>query len=212
MTVLQAESHTALNVSGFELADLKISSLRAAYQQGLKPSALIAALLPRLAIDSHGIWIQQVDAAWLLDYATQLDAKNPADLPLYGIPFAIKDNIDLAGVPTTAACPDFSYVPQQSATVVQKLLDAGVQPQETERIDGEAKFTGQSFVFTGTLSMNRREAEETVKQLGGRISGSVPKKTNYVVVGEDAGSKADRARELGVTILSEEEFKELIES
>lgn len=135
MTVLQAELHTALNIAGFELADLKISSLQAAYQQGLKPSALITALLPQLAIDEHGIWIQQVDAAWLLDYATQLDAKNPADLPLYGIPFAIKDNIDLAGVPTTAACPDFSYLPQQSATVVQQLLDAGAIPLGKTNLD-----------------------------------------------------------------------------
>lgn len=131
MTVLQ----TALNLAGFELADLKISSLQAAYQQGLKPSALIAALLPKLAEDAHGIWIQQLDSAWLLDYATQLDAKNPADLPLYGIPFAIKDNIDLAGVPTTAACPDFSYVPAQSATVVQKLLDAGAIPLGKTNLD-----------------------------------------------------------------------------
>lgn len=135
MTVLQAGSHTALNVAGFELADLKISTLQAAYQQGLKPSALIAALLPKLAEDAHGIWIQQLDSAWLVDYAIQLDAKNPADLPLYGIPFAIKDNIDLAGVPTTAACPDFSYVPAQSATVVQKLLDAGAIPLGKTNLD-----------------------------------------------------------------------------
>lgn len=131
MTVLKA----ALKVAAFELSDIKISTLQAAYQQGLKPSALITALLPQLAIDEHGIWIQQVDPAWLVDYATQLDAKNPADFPLYGIPFAIKDNIDLAGVPTTAACPDFSYVPQQSATVVQQLLDAGAIPLGKTNLD-----------------------------------------------------------------------------
>jgi DNA ligase (NAD+) len=57
--------------------------------------------------------------------------------------------------------------------------------------------------------MNRRDAEELVKSLGARVSGSVSKKTDYVVVGEDAGSKAERARELGVTILSEDEFRAL---
>lgn len=135
MTVLKTALKAGLSVAAFELPDLKISTLQAAYQQGLKPSALIAALLPKLAEDAHGIWIQQLDSAWLIDYATQLDAKNPADLPLYGIPFAIKDNIDLAGVPTTAACPDFSYVPAQSATVVQKLLDAGAIPLGKTNLD-----------------------------------------------------------------------------
>jgi allophanate hydrolase len=135
MTVLKTALKAGLSVEAFELPDLKISTLQAAYQQGLKPSALIAALLPKLAEDAHGIWIQQLDSAWLLDYAGKLDAKNPADLPLYGIPFAIKDNIDLAGVPTTAACPDFSYVPQQSATVVQKLLDAGAIPLGKTNLD-----------------------------------------------------------------------------
>lgn len=135
MTVLKTALKAGLSVAAFELPDLKISTLQAAYQQGLKPSALIAALLPKLAEDAHGIWIQQLDSAWLIDYAGKLDAKNPADLPLYGIPFAIKDNIDLAGVPTTAACPDFSYVPAHSATVVQKLLNAGAIPLGKTNLD-----------------------------------------------------------------------------
>lgn len=57
--------------------------------------------------------------------AAELEAKSPAGLPLFGIPFAIKDNIDLAGRPTTAACPEFAYTPAVSAAVVQRLLDAG---------------------------------------------------------------------------------------
>jgi allophanate hydrolase len=57
--------------------------------------------------------------------AAELEAKSPAELPLYGVPFAIKDNIDLAGRPTTAACPDFAYTPKASAPVVQRLIDAG---------------------------------------------------------------------------------------
>lgn len=133
MTALQING--LFQVNGLMLPDLKISTLQAAYRQGLKPSALIAALLPTLADDQHGVWIEQVDPAWLQDYASKLDAQNPADLPLYGIPFAIKDNIDLAGVPTTAACPDFSYTPEQSATVVQKLLDAGAIPLGKTNLD-----------------------------------------------------------------------------
>ena len=71
---------------------------------------------------------------------------------------------------------------------------------------GAGPLSGKSFVFTGTLSMDRREAEETVKRLGGRPSGSVSKKTDYVVAGDNAGSKADKAKELGVTI-HEDEFQ-----
>ncbi len=58
--------------------------------------------------------------------------------------------------------------------------------------------------------MDRRDAEATVKRLGGRAAGSVSKKTDFVVIGENAGSKADHARELGVTILSEDEFLEML--
>jgi DNA ligase (NAD+) len=102
---------------------------------------------------------------------------------------------------------------EHNQLVLQKLLAAGVAPKEVEKSGTvDERFAGKSFVFTGTLTMNRREAEEAVKQRGGRVAGSVSKKTDYVVVGEDAGSKAARARELGVTILTEEEFKELLKA
>ena len=68
-------------------------------------------------------------------YAKNLAGKDPASLPLYGIPFAIKDNIDLAGTPTTAGCPDFAFTPQKSATVVQKLIDAGAIPVGKTNLD-----------------------------------------------------------------------------
>lgn len=99
-----------------------------------------------------------------------------------------------------------------NAAIVEKLLAAGVQPQEAEPITAHPAIAGKSFVFTGTLAMDRREAEATVKRLGGRAAGSVSKKTDYVVAGDNAGSKADRARELGVTILTEAEFTALLNS
>jgi DNA ligase (NAD+) len=72
--------------------------------------------------------------------------------------------------------------------------------------------SGKTFVVTGTLtSMSRDEAEERIRQAGGKVSGSVSRKTAYVVVGADPGSKADTARELGVTILTEAAFKKLLE-
>jgi allophanate hydrolase len=64
-----------------------------------------------------------------------LSARRPESLPLYGIPFAIKDNIDLAGCATTAGCPDFAYLPQRSATVVQRLIDAGAIPLGKTNLD-----------------------------------------------------------------------------
>ena len=65
----------------------------------------------------------------------RLQDERPAGKPLYGVPFAIKDNIDLAGHPTTAACPDFAYVAQQSAPVVQRLIDAGAIPIGKTNLD-----------------------------------------------------------------------------
>ena len=70
------------------------------------------------------IWISRVADAELHEHAAEL-ADGPRDLPLLGVPFAVKDNIDVAGMPTTAGCPDFAYLPQQTAFVVRCLLDAG---------------------------------------------------------------------------------------
>ena len=109
------------------LLSLDIAALSAAYRDGiLTPLQLVEQLIARRAdYPDHGIWITQVSAEALRARAQALAACDPASLPLYGIPFAIKDNIDLAGLPTTAACPAFAYEPDESAFVVQRLLDAG---------------------------------------------------------------------------------------
>ena len=70
-----------------------------------------------------------------LFYLKNLEDKNIEDLPLYGIPFAIKDNIDLVGIPTTAACLEFSYIPKKSAFVVEKLIEAGAIPIGKTNLD-----------------------------------------------------------------------------
>jgi len=116
---------------------LDIASLRRAYLAGgLSPVALLEEVLARLeGEDAHHIWIERLPREAVLAYARALEGRDPAELPLYGIPFAIKDNIDLAGTPTTAACPAFAYRPEQSAHVVQRLIDAGAIPLGKTNLD-----------------------------------------------------------------------------
>jgi len=106
---------------------LDLARLRARYLSGaLDPQRVVALVLER--IERRGddkVWIDRVPRAELEARAAELGKRRAAELPLYGIPFAIKDNIDLAGRRTTAACPDFAYTPKHSAPVVQRLLDAG---------------------------------------------------------------------------------------
>lgn len=101
----------------------------------------------------------------------------------------------------------------QNRRLVQKLAEQGVNMvNRSPAAAGDGPLSGKSFVFTGTLARRTRgEAEETVRLLGGKTSGSVSKKTDYVVVGADPGSKYDKARELGVTVLDEDGFEKLIQ-
>ena len=95
--------------------------------------------------------------------------------------------------------------------LIRKLAKAGVRPTAEKREVKSDKFAGKSFVFTGGLAnRTREEAGAIVQQHGGKVSGSVSRKTDYVVVGTDPGSKYDKAKELGVTILSEGEFEKLV--
>ena len=108
--------------------DFTIDCLRAAYRAGLSVQSVAAEVLCRVAAAGDDkVWINRIPAAELAATAAALDARRAEleNLPLFGVPFAVKDNIDVAGLPTTAACPDFAYQPERSATVVQRLLAAG---------------------------------------------------------------------------------------
>ena len=95
--------------------------------------------------------------------------------------------------------------------LIKKLNKVGVHPTAEKRVVKSQKLAGKSFVFTGGLAnRSREEAGELVVQHGGKVSGSVSKKTDYVVVGTDPGSKYDKAKELGVAILTEQEFEKLL--
>jgi DNA ligase (NAD+) len=95
--------------------------------------------------------------------------------------------------------------------LLEKLHQAGVQPQQEAVIQQDGPLTGKVFVITGTLSKwSRKEAEELVEQAGGRAAGSVSKKTDYVLAGENAGSKLTKAERLGVKVIDEATFAELV--
>ena len=97
--------------------------------------------------------------------------------------------------------------------VVQELFDAGVVPQEDEGIRQGGLFEGKTFVLTGTLTQfTRKQAQELIESLGGKTSSSVSKKTDYVVAGESAGSKLEKAQALGVTVVSEDEFSRMAQA
>ena len=99
----------------------------------------------------------------------------------------------------------------QSVQLLQRLRDAGVN-MESKRAVTDSRFAGMTFVLTGALSkFTRDEATEKIELLGGKAAGSVSKKTSYVIVGENAGSKEKKARELGIPILSEDDFLKMIE-
>ena len=100
----------------------------------------------------------------------------------------------------------------EATELLDKLARAGVQPIIGEDAPSADTFAGKSFVFTGSLqTMTRGDAEAIVKRLGGRAASSVSKQTDYVVAGDSAGSKLEKARTLGVTVLTEEEFHRLAE-
>ena len=96
------------------------------------------------------------------------------------------------------------------ATQVDRLLAHGVKPRP-EEVQQDSPISGKTIVVTGTLEkLDRRQAEALIESLGGKAAGSVSKKTDYVLAGESAGSKRTKARELGVRVLNEQEFFELI--
>ncbi|MFC3608234.1 allophanate hydrolase [Stutzerimonas tarimensis] len=118
--------------------DLRLDTLRAAYGEGTTTPRRLILDLREKASELNGefnAFIHLLSAAELEPYLAVLDGKSANELPLYGIPFAIKDNIDLAGIPTTAACPAFAYTPDTSATLVEQLIALGAVPLGKANLD-----------------------------------------------------------------------------
>ena len=131
---LKAQSNGAASLevddSCKDILNLEIQHLRRAYADGqLTPPDVIEGIQDRLkAQDGDGVWISVVPREEMLKRARELEAMDPSDrerYPLFGLPFSVKDCIDVAGLPTTAGCPDFAYIPEKTNLAVARALDAG---------------------------------------------------------------------------------------
>ena len=100
---------------------------------------------------------------------------------------------------------------EQTKDLISRLKQAGINTQRLKEDDEDERFAGKTFVLTGSLeNFSREEASNIIEKLGGKTSSSVSKKTSYVLAGEDAGSKLTKAQSLGVTIITEQEFADMI--
>lgn len=113
-----------------------VAATLAAYKSGqTTPAEHLKAKLAEAQGDNTNSWIELISESQLEGYLSALAVQSPDSLPLYGVPFAIKDNIDLAGLPTTAGCKEYSYLPEQSAFVVEQLIKAGAVPLGKTNLD-----------------------------------------------------------------------------
>jgi DNA ligase (NAD+) len=222
-------SRSAMNIEG--LGPALIAKL---LEAGLiKNVADLFALAPEKLAELEGMG--EKSAANIID-ACEASKKNTLDRLLHGIGIRmvgaqtarvlaqeVKDITELFDMPAEKleALPNIGpevaqsvrsfFDREQNRKLVQRLRDCGVNCQGMEKPAGSAAFSGKTFVLTGGLAKySREEAKSLVEARGGHVSGSVSKKTDYVVAGEGPGSKLDKARTLGVTVLSEEEFVKLL--
>ncbi|RUM88909.1 MAG: DNA ligase (NAD(+)) LigA, partial [Thermodesulfatator sp.] len=186
-----------LQLPGFALK--KARNLYQAIQRSKKTT--LARFLYALGIRHVG----EVAAQLLAQHFKSLEALKKASLA---------DLMSIPGIGPEAARSVWEWFRnERNLQVLEKLLKAGLTFEEeaAEEAPEEKPLEGKTFVFTGALrSMTREEAKRRVQALGGRVTSSVSRNVDYVVVGENPGSKYDRARALGLQILSEEEFLKLI--
>jgi DNA ligase (NAD+) len=116
------------------------------------------------------------------------------------------------GIGDTTAAAVFAFLNEpRNVALIQRLADAGLEMEEPVERAGRSTLTGLTFVVTGTHALSRKDVTSLIERHGGRVAGSVSRNTDYVVAGENPGSKLDRARELGVSIIDEHELVALAE-
>ena len=190
---LTLEDIKSLWVSGSTVAAKLLASIEASKQQD------VSRLIYALGIRQVGAKTGKVLASQFGNLDALMDA-------------TVEELMQVPDIGDVTAKSIYDWFRQsQSVHMVQRLREAGVNFESTRRVT-DARFAGKTFVLTGALSkFTREEATERIEAFGGKASGSVSKKTSFVVVGENAGSKERKARELGIPILTEDDFLELLQ-
>ncbi|MBQ2755902.1 MAG: NAD-dependent DNA ligase LigA, partial [Oscillospiraceae bacterium] len=189
---LDREKIASLEGLGAKSADNLLAAVERSKQAGL------ARLLCALGIRNIG----QKAAVLLAENFGDIDALAAADRE------AIEKIEGFGGIMAESVAEYFAT--ERSAELIERLKAAGVVMTQEKIVRGD-KFAGKTFVLTGTLpTMTRTEASKLITDNGGKVSGSVSKKTDFVLAGEDAGSKLVKANELGITVISEEELKAML--
>ena len=190
---LTLEDIKSLWVSGSTVAAKLLASIEASKQQD------VSRLIYALGIRQVGAKTGKVLAAQFGNLDALMDA-------------TVEELMQVPDIGDVTAQSIYDWFRQsQSVHMVQRLREAGVNFESTRRVT-DARFAGKTFVLTGALSkFTREEATERIEAFGGKAAGSVSKKTSFVVVGENAGSKERKARELGIPILTEDDFLEMLQ-
>lgn len=142
-------------------------------------------------------------AKTILKYFGSIEALMQADME------SLQQVADVGEV--TALCIRNYFQDENNCKIIERLKEAGVNMEMAESGSEDGRFDGLTFVITGTLpTMDRKAAAALIEAHGGKVSGSVSKKTNYLLAGENAGSKLTKANDLGVSVISEEELQEML--
>lgn len=191
---LRKEDLVGLERMGEKSADNLLRALKQSKGRGL------ASLIYALGIRYVGTRTAEILAVWFgsIKALARANVEELTAIPEIG--------------PKIAASIAAFFQEEQTQKVLKKLERAGVK-MEQERVGkepGELPLAGKQFVLTGVLSLSRKEAENLIKKLGGKVVSSVSGRTDYVVVGEDPGQKYDKALELGISVLDEDAFLQLV--
>jgi DNA ligase (NAD+) len=200
-----------------DLYELRLQDLESLERMGEKSAANIVEALEQSK--QRGLWrlifglgIRHVGATaarTLADHFGSMDTLSDAGVEEL-------EAIHEIGPVMAASIADF-FSKKENRKVVERLKKAGLHLEDRRSEIADRKVSqavvGKTFVLTGTLpSLKREEASEMIRQAGGKVSSSVSKKTDYVLAGEEAGSKLEKAKELGIRVLDEVEFRKLLES
>lgn len=189
-----------------DLYDLKLDALSNLDRMGNKSAENIIQALNQSKKTTFARFLYALGIREVGESTAKLLAKHYGDLPSL-MQATEEDLLTITDIgPVVASHIVAFFKEKHNLDVIDKLQSAGITWKKEEKLK-HTPLEGQTFVLTGTLiNMTREEAKEKLEQLGGKVAGSVSSKTSYVIVGEDAGSKLDKAKQLGIQIMDEQVF------